>query len=78
MTDTADYPFPEPHPWPHSPNPTGIRRAADGRVALCFTWRGRDFAPFDGWLVVDAPNGDLTVHHLTDEDVHDWTEVDLP
>lgn len=78
MTDTTNYPFPEPDPWPHSPNPTGIRRDKDGRIALQFAWRGKDYVPTAGWVVLSTPNGMLQIEHLTDEDVADWTVLETP
>lgn len=78
MTDTAGSSFPEPHPWPHSPNPTEIRCGGDGRIALRFVLRGKDFAPTDGWVVLSAPNGLLQIEHLTDQDTADWTVLETP
>lgn len=77
-TTANSFPFPEPHPWPHSANPTRIRVARDGRIALYFRWRGKDFEPTSGWIVVSVSNGLLQLEHLTDEDVADWAMVETP
>lgn len=79
MDDVAgEHTFPQPHPWPHSPNPTEIRRSEEGRVAFRFAWRGKDFTPVDGWVVLSAPNGLMQIEHLTDEDVADWKVIEQP
>lgn len=73
-----DYPYPEPHPWPHPTNPTQMRQAPDGRIALCFTYRDKDYKPAIGWVVLDTPNGQLQLTVLTGGDVADWTPVKMP
>lgn len=78
IVPAEEFSFPEPHPWPHSPNPTGIRRDKYGRIALKFAWRGKDYVPTDGWVVLSAPNGLLEIEHLSNDDVADWTTVEMP
>lgn len=53
-------------------NPTRVRRAPDGRLALYFPPNKRYSDPI--WLLV-AIRGDLYVEILSDEDVADWAEV---
>lgn len=66
-----------PPPWTHSPNPTEVRRADDGRIALHITVSNRDWTPENRWVLLDTPNGQLQLTCLSDDEVADWTPLGI-
>ncbi|MFJ5984334.1 hypothetical protein [Lentzea sp. NPDC092896] len=69
-----------PLPWTHLTNPTELRLAPDGRVAFrahiaISVWDNESELR---WYVVTTPDGQFTVTLLTDEDVADWTPLEMP